>query len=446
MNLRQSLLVRYLLIITAALILWPFALPLYYVPEYFFDNDFKRKVIYMDTNKIERMWYQQAVSFDKLDVQQINKKIIALHNKYPEATMLWVSGTGKTELIIPKHINIPTQWIYHSTIEFMKQNASGDQFTVIEYIGGDRNQGFMIFQVPFVLTKPVNMSVIDDKFLLIYDLVIFASFLFISWLFFTKIRKRLVKLQTAMTQSGENGIPDQLEVHEQDEIGQLGQAFNHMIEDLKSSKERELKEESLRKQLITNISHDLRTPLTVIRGHSHSLKKETLSPRGQDSLLLIENKVDVLSQLLENLLSYTLLSAGKYPMHKEKTDMLRAVRSSVASWYPVFEKEGFEVQLQQKIWIWDIDPKWFNRIMDNLFQNILRHAKAGQYVGVQLIERDHKVLLVIEDRGPGMNVSSYEKGAGIGLSIISIMLKEMNFDWEITSSLNGTKISLFEKN
>src|SRR5690606_31635953 len=150
---------------------------------------------------------------------------------------------------------------------------------------------------------------------------------------------------------------------------QLGQAFNHMIDDLESSRKREQEEEALRKQLIANISHDLRTPLTTIRGHAYTLQKENLSTKGKESLLLIENKVDMLSMLLDNLLSFSLLSAGKYPIERSKTDVTRVLRTSVASWYPIFEKEGFEVNIQllEKAAYWDIDPHWFTSILDNLF-------------------------------------------------------------------------------
>lgn len=446
MKFRHSLLAKYLSIIAAALILWPFIIPFYYVPTYFLDDNMKLRASYIDTNRLEQMWHREALGLNGANKDRIGKKLQSLSREYPKATMFWVNSTGKTEISIGKQ-NIPETWTQAKTIRFMKNSVGGGPFTILEYIGGDPSQGFMVFQIPSDLTKPLSANFIDDKNFMVYGIVVFALFLGLSWMFFSRIRKRLVKLQNAMTATGESGIPDKVMVRKLDEIGQLGQSFNHMIDDLRGSRKREQEEEALRKQLIANISHDLRTPLTTIRGHAHTLQKENLSPKGKESLLLIETKVDILSRLLDNLLSYTLLSAGKYPMQKARTDVHRNLRTSVASWYPIFEKEGFEVKvhLLEKVVLWDIDPHWFTRILDNLFQNILRHAKSGKYIGVYSAEKDGKLMIRIEDKGPGMDSTSNEKGAGIGLSIVELMLKEMDLSWNIISTSKGTTVCLYEK-
>ncbi|MGG0237105.1 HAMP domain-containing sensor histidine kinase [Bacillus rhizoplanae] len=447
MKFRHSLLARYLLIITTALVLWPFVLPLYYLPKFTLDKEMHQKVKYMDTKKLEQMWNDEAAKLNGAPLDQVDKQLRSLKERYSMATMFWVDAAGKTQLKLPEKQSIPDQWTFQESTKFMKKNVDNDLFTMIAFIGGDQSQGFMIFQVPLSVTQPPNLSAIDDKFLLVYAVLVFAIFLIASWVFFSKIRRRLVQLQTAMAEVDEHGIPQKILVRKKDEIAQLGSAFNHMIDELTNGRKRELEEEALRKQLIANISHDLRTPLTTIRGHAYSLQKETLSPKGRESLHLIERKVDALSQLLENLLSYTLLSAGKYTLQQKETDIIRLTRTSAAGWFPVFEKEGFEVEvhLAEKALMWNVDSHWFTRILDNLFQNVVRHAKAGRYVGVSLEELDGRTAIVIEDKGPGMDSISNEKGAGIGLSIVSLMLQEMNLEWKITSSTNGTRIYLYEK-
>ena len=63
-----------------------------------------------------------------------------------------------------------------------------------------------------------------------------------------------------------------------------------MVQELETSRKREMEEEELRKELIANLSHDLRTPLTTIRAHAYRLKKEPLSTKGQESLDFIDEK------------------------------------------------------------------------------------------------------------------------------------------------------------
>ncbi|MNI14855.1 Alginate biosynthesis sensor protein KinB [compost metagenome] len=201
----------------------------------------------------------------------------------------------------------------------------------------------------------------------------------------------------------------------------------------------------LRRELIANLSHDLRTPLTTIRGHAYSLKQETLSDKGRTSIELIEHKISYLSQLIENLFSYSLLSSGKYPYHSESTDIVRLTRTVFANWYPVFEREQFTIDMELPEFSinWPLDPQWFERVLDNFLQNIMNHAASGRYVSVQISQVGEQTVLEIKDRGPGMEGETSGKGAGIGLSIVSLMLQEMKLGWDIQSDDQGTQIRIY---
>jgi signal transduction histidine kinase len=251
-----------------------------------------------------------------------------------------------------------------------------------------------------------------------------------------------------MTSTDSKGIPLPLTISRQDEIGQLELAFNRMISELLASRIREEEEGSLRRQLIANLSHDLRTPLTMIRGHAYSLEQEALTDKGKSSVAMIADKTDYLGRLIENLLSYTLLSAGKYPLDRKPTDVFRLIRTSAAAWYPIFEKEGLEVDVdlpEEEELLWSVDPAWFTRILDNVFQNVVRHARSGRYIGIRSESADEGTAIVITDKGPGMNARSDGKGAGIGLTIVSMMVKDMQLKWEIVSTPQGTSVKLSRK-
>lgn len=68
----------------------------------------------------------------------------------------------------------------------------------------------------------------------------------------------------------------------------------------------------------------------------------------------------------------------------------------------------------------------------------MRHANSGKYVSVQTKLIENKPVIIIEDMGPGMNYKSERKGAGIGLSIINMMLSQMRLEYKIKSNQNGT--------
>lgn len=275
---------------------------------------------------------------------------------------------------------------------------------------------------------------------------ILVAFVIISWLFFLKLQKRLSSLQEVMSFSAQNNLfpqPISVQSDRMDEIDQLGSSFNWMIHQLEDSRKRAFEEELLRHRLIANLSHDLRTPLTILRGHVTRLNKESMSVEGQNSLTEMNHTITRVGDLMDDLLSYTLLTSGKHPFEPVSTDIVRLVRTSVAAWYPAFEVKKIQLDVDlptEETFYWEADPKWMTRILDNLFQNIIRHAAGGKYASIVVdVELEQ---IIVADRGPGLDNSTYERGAGIGLSTCNYMLKKMNLEANFTSNDNGTRVTI----
>lgn len=299
------------------------------------------------------------------------------------------------------------------------------------------------FEFPGNNEEGLNTLNLFYAILLLFGFII-AAFVIMSWLFFLRLRKRLNRLQEVMSFSA-NHFPKPISVQRDrmDEIDQLGSSFNSMIQQLEDSRKREYEEELLRHRLIANLSHDLRTPLTILRGHVTRLNKESISLEGQHSLSEINHTITRVGDLIDDLLSYTLLTSGKHPFHPTSTDIGRLVRASVAAWYPVFEQQEIQVDVDlpaEKTFYWEADPTWMTRVLDNLFQNILRHAADGKYVNI--VVDVQKEQIIVADRGPGMENSSYKRGAGIGLSISNYMLKKMKLKADFTSDDYGTRVAI----
>ncbi|CAI8767283.1 HAMP domain-containing sensor histidine kinase [Bacillus pseudomycoides] len=435
MNIRRSLVTKYLLLILASLFMWPILPAIYYLPDILLKQDTIHEPL-----EIEKMWEHEAEQLNEANENTINEKLGKIQGHYPKAELFWVDKAGKTHVINQRIVEIPDQWTPLNLINYLDRKKQQDIFTVTATIGKDGEQGFMVFHIQKSITTLAIQPVNGDLFLILIIFVVGVSIVVVSLLFFLGIRKRLVQLQSAMSDTVNDGIPDKVTVNNSDEIGQLEKAFNRMIDQLKDSRKREKEEEYLRKQLIANISHDLRTPLTVIRQHAYSIQNNPSSLKATASVQIIVNKLNDVGKLLENLLTYTLLSAGKYPLEKTNIDVIEELRNAVAEWYPVFEKEGFEVNvhLADCSLIWQVDPLWLRSIFDNLFQNVIRHARSGGYICVETIDRDGDLFMVIRDKGRGMEHHSEAKGAGIGLSIVSLMTREMDVFWEVSSSPQGT--------
>ncbi|MFD1450055.1 ATP-binding protein [Oceanobacillus sojae] len=202
-------------------------------------------------------------------------------------------------------------------------------------------------------------------------------------------------------------------------------------------------EESINRQVIANLSHDVRTPLTIMRRHVFQLGNECLSVKGIASLKKIDHQILEISDWMEDLLTYTMITSGKYPYHPTTTDMVRLVRNFAANWYPQFEKESFRIDVDlpdEKTFYWKIDPKWITRMFNYLFQNILRHAVKGTYVGITVDVKQERIIVM--DKELDMKGSSYDSAADIGFLISNYMLQKMKLQAHFSSSDKGTIVEI----
>lgn len=443
----KSLQIKYLMIIFIAVLIIPFSVPfvsmLVFVPQIAMDD---QKSTFEGFSQLEELWHKEAIQLADQSDTTISQHLHELHKKYPESQIFWVDRSGKTRETYNYEGELPDKWTPSYTIQFMKQHFDADPFTVVAFLGGDSTNGFMVIQVDRTLLEPPIQRLSDHYSYLYMIIVIFILFLFIflSWLFFKGIHKRLLRLTNAMQDRSELGIPHTVVISKIDEIGELEKSFNQMITELEHSRKREQEAETLRKDLIANLSHDLRTPLTTIRAQLSIVKEEVKSLKGNEALKSVDQKIDYLSALIDNLFSYTLLSAGKYPYHPEQTDLNRLIRKIAAQWYPVLEQQQFAIDInthQEPIY-WTIDPQWMERLIENLLQNIIRHAAEGRYVGITLSKQGNSGQLLIQDKGNGFKEKSEKQGAGIGLTIVDLMVKEMGLTWSIESSEEGTVVKI----
>lgn len=451
-RLRNSLLSRYVLIIATALVFIPVLIPVSFAASWavnrmlITDGQESYQLPYGSAYDLEQMWHKQAKALDGAPPEKINTKLTALKEQYPDAALFWVDGEGFTQLQLPVQPAHPEKWSAEHTIAFMKAGINSDPYTVVALIGGSEKtgQGFMVFELPRSYLSFQNRPS-DTRFYGLFMALIFGIFILLSYLFFRDIRKRLLRLESSMTRVGDNGLPSPTDEGRPDEIGRLEQAFNHMVNQLEEGRRREWEEEELRKNLIANLSHDLRTPLTVLGSHLYSIAKEPLSAQGQQSLSLMQTKLDDLDHLIDHLLSYNLLTSGRYAMSIQLQDVHRIVRESAAAWYPVWEKAGMtiDIDLPEEPLKWAIDRQGFRRVLDNLFQNVVRHAGSGKYVGIHTIGWRGRTALVITDHGPGLDTASNAKGAGLGLAIVDLLLREMGLLLDTESSSAGARFIIY---
>ncbi|MGE7021314.1 histidine kinase dimerization/phospho-acceptor domain-containing protein [Solibacillus cecembensis] len=448
----RSLLAKYMFIIVLAMSIFQLA---YFIIGFFVmgiaKNEDKAGLgeVILESD-IEERWHAEANEIINYELEVISRHFESWEQQYPEASMFWISEQGILLTEVNVQEQLPAQWTPAYTTKYIKSRYGGDPYTVIAFLGEEEANGFIVLEMPKSLFNPPLKNVYNHygPILFFGVIAIIIFFISVSFLFFRGIRKRLLMLQDAMEIRDVDGLPIEIHVKKKDEIGQLEHSFNRMVCELRESKNREQKEEQLRRELIANLSHDLRTPLTKVRAQTYSISKEELSDEGKYAVKALETSIVNIDGLMENLMSYTLLMASKYKFEPKEINVIRFAREHMTTWYSVFEKEGFEIDVAFDSFEdnnWRVDTLWLGRIFDNFFQNVLRHASSGQYIGFKTESTEHYDAFVISDCGKGMNNESNAKGAGIGLSIVDIMVKGMELDWDIISSESGTMIKIIRR-
>ena len=202
---------------------------------------------------------------------------------------------------------------------------------------------------------------------------------------------------TEATRSMASGNFDQrVTVRSADEIGRLATAFNQMNADLARASQ-------LRKQMTADLAHDLRTPLSILRGYTEGLQEGRL--QGASSLYTImHNEVVHLQRLVEDLRELSLADAGELRLNRRAVDPRALLERTGLAYFDQASQRGVELRLEaaDDLPSIEVDTDRMTQVLNNLVSNALRHTEQGAIVLAASAE-DHSVSLTVSDTGVGIH-------------------------------------------
>ncbi len=183
-------------------------------------------------------------------------------------------------------------------------------------------------------------------------------------------------------------------------------SINELIEQMEKVQVQTIRSEAARKSLLSNISHDIRTPLTSMIGYVDALKDDvaaTVEER-RDYLEIISRKAGGLKELIDEIFLMAKLDADEIPMKAERLDLAESVRESVIEFWPEMSKLGIELsaRIPDEPCPVKADRLSLQRIMGNIIKNALYYGQDGKVLGIDLIENTKEYQLHIWDRGAGI--------------------------------------------
>jgi two-component system, OmpR family, sensor histidine kinase BaeS len=232
------------------------------------------------------------------------------------------------------------------------------------------------------------------------------------------------------------------------DVRRLGRAFNAMAERLQGDEER-------RRDLMADVTHELRTPLAVIQGNVEGMA-DGLYPLDEDRLGLILGETRVMARLLEDLQTLSTADAGVLRLHRQRVDAADVVREAVAAQAPAAAATGIRLEgdAAPELPALDVDPVRIGEVLANLLTNALRHTPAGGTIRVSA-SRDvgaSAVAFVVADAGPGIPADELphvfdrfakgagSRGTGLGLAIARSLVEAHGGTIGIESSSAGTRV------
>ena len=222
-----------------------------------------------------------------------------------------------------------------------------------------------------------------------------------------------------------------------EEFAQIARNFLKLEKKLQESEEERRRLDREKRRLFADLSHDLKTPVTVISGYARALQDNMVPKQERQRYLgVIAKRAERLDELLQSFHEYSRLEHPRMQVKKSREDLCGIVRDYFAGRYQELELKGYFLKadlLEEPVWC-GLDPGLFVRVLDNLVNNALKYNPKGTTLFVEVRRKGSRAELRIGDDGrgieerPGESVFSPfvtgddsrggKHGSGLGLSIV----------------------------
>ncbi len=312
------------------------------------------------------------------------------------------------------------------------------------YPDGAEGSLFIVTDVGNYMPEIKNM--LGEMLLLGILILCFTATLLITWVYRSLLHP-LHKLQEATKKIRDGDLDFTLEVDNEDEIGMLCQDFEEMRLRLKESQEEKIQYDKESKELISNISHDLKTPITAIKGYVEGIQDGVASsPEKLDKYIrTIYTKANDMDRLIDELTFYSKIDTNKIPYNFSKINVADYFGDCVEEVGLEMETRGIELgyfnYVDEDVVV-IADAEQMKRVINNIIGNSLKYLdKKKGIINIRIKDDGDFIQVVIEDNGKGIAAkdlpyifdrfyrtdssrNSSKGGSGIGLSIVKKIIED----------------------
>lgn len=285
--------------------------------------------------------------------------------------------------------------------------------------------------------------------------LIFAFSLSAAWLFSQWFTKPLRQLSAAAQQVAKGDYSIQVDTNRADELGTLAQEFNHMAREVQRAAQ-------MQRDLLANVSHDLRTPLTLIKGYAETVRDLTGDDKAHrdEQMNIIVDETDRLTGLVSSVMELSKVTSGAEKCERVRFDMGQLCDEVCERYDAVCAQNGWKLKLElpdQALPVW-ADPDMMQRALHNLLGNAMHHIGPDGVFLLRAAACPDGVRVEVEDHGPGIppedlpyifdryyrsRSDAGKLGTGLGLSITKAIFQQHGFRFGVQSTLGKGTVFWF---
>ena len=258
-----------------------------------------------------------------------------------------------------------------------------------------------------------------------------------------RVKKQISEISDALEdiKNGNGNRRILAETHEL--IAPLAYAINDIILSYEKRLSAYHQTDETNRQLMTSLSHDVRTPLTTLIGYLDAAHKGIVDGKERDDYIeTARRKAHDLKEYIDVLFDWFKLGSNEFSMNIAEIDLTELTRNILIDWIPIFEdaQADFTIDIPEQPFRVQIDPDGYMRILNNLIQNVISHSRADK-IEIALSEQNRNIKILLSDNGIGIGKEDLkhifdrlykcdkgrsEKGSGLGLSIVHELVDKLN--------------------
>lgn len=246
------------------------------------------------------------------------------------------------------------------------------------------------------------------------------------------------------------------------EVQKLANSINRLLDNYYKCKQNNKIIKDNMQQMITNISHDLKTPVTVLKGYMELLilrqDEWQISPEVRKILQKVDRKTEHLTKAINEIFLLAKVKSHEADVEEKEENLTQLCEEIIMDYYDLLEEKRIDTDIKIPEYPVKLktNAKIVSRILKNLIDNALKYGMDGRYLCLELLDQDGQALINVIDHGQGISKENqkkvfernytednYDKGSGLGLAISKELAEEINGSLAVESAQNKeTKFTL----